>query len=202
MGMMLRAMLLWGCVAAGAHAAPGAAATLSGDWTLDEEASDSVEERFSHFRKVKPSGGFRNGGIGGRTDAPGSGRGRKGADQEDASPRGSLRKLVSAARLSIDAGDRVSIVYDGSITRHLEPNPNGRVYSASGEELVVDRFGYTLSFWDGGVLVIETTTRQGLDVVERYRLNRAANRLSVDISVTPPGEFGVDVLRIFDRSGT
>jgi hypothetical protein len=200
---MLRVFLLGGCVAgfAAAQAAPGDPPALAGAWKLDESASDSIKERFSHFRKAK-RGGFRDGGIGGRTDAAGSGRRRKGLDDEDSAPRGSLRDLVSAARLSIAGRERVSIIYDEHIRRDLEPNPHGRVYSASGEELVVDRFGYTLSFWDGDALVIETTTRRGLDIVERYRVNRAANRLTVDISVTPPGEFGVEILRVFDREPT
>lgn len=169
---------------------------LSGSWVLDEAASDSIKERFKHFRKSK-RGGFRDGGIGGKTDRAGSGRKRSADD--DAAPRGSVRDLVSAARLSIAGREHVSIVYDDRITRELEPNPNGRVYSASGDELVVDRFGYTLSFWEGDVLVIETTTRRGLDIVERYRVDRAAKRLTVEISVTPSGEFGVDILRVFDR---
>ncbi len=179
-----------------AAAAVEAAAPLAGTWILDTAASDSVEERFKHFRKAK-RGGFRDGGIGGRTDRSGSGRKRSGDD--DATPRGSVRDLVSAARLSIAGREHISIVYDERITRQLEPNPNGRVYSASGDELVIDRFGYTLSFWEGDVLVIETTTRRGLDVVERYRVDRAAKRLTVEISVTPSGEFGVDILRVFDR---
>ena len=191
------------CACAAAFTAvPAAAANsvpLAGSWILDEAASDSIEERFKHFRKSK-RGGFRDGGIGGKTDRAGSGRKRR--DGEDAAPRGSVRALVSATRLSIAGTEHVSIVYDGRITRNLEPNPNGRVYSASGDELVVDRFGYTLSFWDGDVLVIETTTRHGLDVVERYRVNGADNRLTVEISVTPSGEFGVDILRVFEREPT
>lgn len=195
-----RVILLCGCAAvfSTAPAAPGNRAALAGAWILDEAASDSIDERFSHFRKAK-RGGFRDGGIGGRTDRAGSGRRSKGLDDEDSAPRGSLRDLVSAARLSITGGERVSIMYDAHISRDLEPNPDGRVYSASGDELVVDRFGYTLAFWDGDVLVIETTTRRGLDVVERYRVNRAGDRLTVEISVTPSGEFGVDILRVFER---
>lgn len=181
-----------------ALAAPENRTALAGTWILDESASDSIDERFSHFRKAK-RGGFRDDGIGGRTDRAGSGRSRTGGDDEDVTPRGSLRDLVSAARLSIAGREHVSIRYDEHITRNLEPNPNGRVYSASGDELVVDRFGYTLSFWEGDVLVIETTTRRGLDVIERYRLDRDADRLTVEISVTPSGEFGVDILRVFER---
>lgn len=195
---ILRVVLM--CIyATGLATAPAVAeeaAPLVGTWILDEAASDSVEERFKHFRKSK-RGGFRDGGIGGRTDRAGSGHNRYAED--DAAPRGSVRDLVSATHLSITGSEHVSIVYDEHITRTLEPNPNGRVYSASGEELVVDRFGYTLSFWEGDVLVIETTTRRGLDVVERYRMDRAAKRLTVEISVTPSGEFGVDILRVFDR---
>ncbi len=193
-------ILFCGCAAAFsvAPAAPDNRAALAGTWILNESASDSIDERFSHFRKAK-RGGFRDDGIGGRTDRTGSRRSRKGGDDEDVAPRGSLRDLVSAARLAIAGQEHVSISYDEQITRKLEPNPNGRVYSASGDELVVDRFGYTLSFWDGDVLVIETTTRRGLDVVERYRLDRGADRLTVEISVTPSGEFGVDILRVFER---
>ena len=204
MRTILRVILLCSCMSGltAVQAAPADPAAFTGAWILDEAASDSVEKRFSHFRKAK-RGGFRDGGIGGRTDAAGSGRRRKqGPDDEDVAPRGSLRDLVSAAHLSITGREHVSIIYDGSITRTPEPNPNGRVYSASGDELVVDRFGYTLAFWDGEVLVIETTTRHGLDIVERYRVNRAADRLTVDISVTPPGEFGVEILRVFERAPT
>lgn len=198
MKAILKAVVLCVC-ATGYSAVPAAAddpVPVAGSWVLDEAASDSVEERFKHFRKAK-RGGFRDGGIGGKPDRAGSRRKRSAED--DAAPRGSLRDLVAAARLSIAGREHVSIVYDGRITREFEPNPNGRVYSASGDELVVDRFGYTLSFWEGDVLVIETTTRRGLDIVERYRVDRAAQRLTVEISVTPSGEFGVDILRVFDR---
>jgi len=172
---------------------------IDGAWTLNVKASDSVDEKFKHFRKTR-RGGFRDGGIGAGKGGKMGGQHGEAADDGAERRAGTIRDIVGAEQLDIAGRESVSIDYNGIITRELSPNPHGRVYSASGAELVTDRFGHTLSFWQGNTLVVETTTRRGLDVIERFRIDRDSGRLVVDIKVTPSGEFGVEFSRVFDRS--
>ena len=177
-----------------------AAPAIHGHWVLNARASDSAKKRFKAFEEP-PRGGFRQGGIGvgknGRLN-----RGGDDGDQPDMDARYvSMRTIVGADSIYIDGFEAVTIVYDGEVTRNLVPNPHGRVYSASGQELVEDEFGHTLSFWGGSVLVVETTTFRSVKIVERYRADSKNDQLIISTEIKPSGRAAVDLVRVFDRAG-
>jgi len=178
-----------------------------GQWQLNDGLSDSVEKKYRAFEEPV-RGGFRNGGIGaGRNRKLGRSTGGPSAveiefrhDDPDRIARTStMRKVVSAKSLNIGGGDELLVVYDDEHKRKLVPNPYGRVFSASGDELIADRFGHTLSFWQKNVLVVETKTRGGVNIVERYRFDRRISKLRVSTSVTPSGRAGIKFERVYDR---
>ncbi|MFT4564492.1 MAG: hypothetical protein ACI9BW_004259 [Gammaproteobacteria bacterium] len=182
---------------------------IVGVWTLNVALSDSVEKKFSAFDEPV-RGGFREGGIGAGT------RGKLGpksgartateieyqADEPDRIARTvSMRKILSAPSIAITGDKELLVIYDEKYQRKLIPNPYGRVFSASGDELIADDYGYTLSFWRKNELVVETTS-QGVDIVERYRYQPKNSKLKVSTSVTPSGRAGIQFVRIFDAAGS
>jgi hypothetical protein len=102
--------------------------------------------------------------------------------------------------LHIDGYGDVALSYDGKLTRYLAPNPAGRVFSASGKELVGDEFGRSLSYWDDAVLVVETITAWGVAVVERFRQTDDASTLIVLVAVELPGRDAVQWTRAYERA--
>ena len=71
-----------------------------------------------------------------------------------------------------NVGEHAMVVtYDEEISRNVRPNPEGRVFSASGDELVSDTFGHTLAYWQNKTLVLETDPPHGGQIVEKFALN-------------------------------
>jgi len=181
--------------------------SIQGEWVINAAASDSVTEKYAAF--VAPrQGGFRNGGIGtGRSGKLGSsGPSRRGpvalSEPDEEALISSMRKIISAERLRIEGLDKVVITYDEKFMRNFVPNPGGRIYSASGDELIEDEFGFTLSYWRKNVLVVETATHRGVDIVERYKYDREKSRLTISSTVTPSGREGIKIVRVFVRSAS
>jgi hypothetical protein len=117
---------------------------------------------------------------------------------------GTAYPLVIAQRLDIAsiAPDRLAITYDEALPRELRLNPAGRVFSASGGELVEDTIGYSLAYRDGDSVVIETDPPDGGKVTERLRVTAAPRRLEYSIRIdmrvlTEPVEF----VRVMDPAG-
>lgn len=180
---------------------------IIGNWQLNDRLSDSARKKFEAF-DAPVRGGFRDGGIGaGRNRKLGRASGDPSAleiefrhDDPDRIARTSkMRKVVSAAALKIGGNKELLVVYDDEHKRKFVPNPHGRIFSASGDELIADRFGHTLSFWQKHVLVVETKTRDGVNVVERYRYDRRISKLRISTSVTPSGRSGIEFERVYDR---
>ncbi len=200
---------------------PAAAASpetpLLGHWVLDEEHSDDPEEAFDGKLRKRRAGGFPGAGPGAPPPgAPDSGpamaqreyweelrKSKERRSRKDIRRLGTAYPLLTAASLDISAGAQgLSFLYDELLPRTVRPNPDGRVYSASGEELVADSIGYTLSYWDKGELVLETDPPDGGSYVERLILNGATQRLEyrirLDLRVL---EEPVELTRVFARSG-
>jgi hypothetical protein len=183
----------------------GARQAIVGAWILNEDRSDSAREKFEAFDEPV-RGGFREGGIGAGT------RGRLGAKSGDPSASEleyladdpdriarnvSMREILFAGSINIAGDKELVVIYDEQYQRKLVPNPYGRVFSASGDELIADDYGHTLSFWRKNELVVETKT-EGVSIVERYRFEPKGARLKVSTSVTPSGRAGIEFVRIFD----
>lgn len=167
---------------------------VQGSWQLNDAASDSFKEKFKAIAK-RPRGGFRQGAL---DNSDSRSWKRDLADQRARFER--AQRVASAARLDIIGHTEITLTYDGEITRHLVASPNGRVYSASGQELVEDALGFTLTFWSNGVLVIETMTDREIKITETYRLDVDAGQLIVSISIKARGEDSLDLRRVYDRA--
>jgi hypothetical protein len=182
---------------------------LLGEWVLNTELSDSADRQFEVF-DAPVLGGFSDGGVGVRKKrkllaASGGRRSMEIKFQDDDPDRIArterMRKIVSASSLYLVGKRELLITYDRKYRRKLLPNPFGRVFSASGDELIEDRYGRTLSFWRKNRLVVETKTEGGTDIVELYSYDLRLSKLKITTTVTPSGRAGIEFHRVFDAVG-
>lgn len=188
-----------------------AAPDLSGAWVLVEDASDDVEDRFDgklrRERYPTPLGDGSSAGPRNARDATQEGywetvrSGKERGSLKNLRRLGSAYPLVKAARLDIAAAaDGYAVTYDGELPRFVRPNPAGRIFSASGEELVVDTLGHSLAYWDKDTLVVENDPPNGGKVVEKFRLGENPHRLHHSVKVRLRVlEEPVTVRHVFER---
>lgn len=211
-GLLLASLLLMPGAAA---ADDRLAAALQGNWELNEDASDDIDDVLDDkLRKLPrtPPAIAREGGVGQRTSREMQqqaywdtlARSRERRAKKNLRRLGTAYPLILAESVTIaDDADGLRFTYDGELPRLVRPNPEGRVYTANGDELVVDTIGYTLSYWDGKVLVLETDPPNGGGrFVERVELSDGGRQLKYSVNLklrvlTEP----VTVHRVFDRAG-
>ena len=187
---------------------------IEGSWQLDEKLSDDPKKVFKG--KLRKSS----------SPTPGSAKVAAADDTsfertqqeywalvKDGNERGSikdLRRLGTAYPLVKNShfdisrySDGYEIVYDQDLPRTVIPNPAGRVFTASGDELVVDTMGHTLTYWDGQVLVIESDPPTGGKVIERLEVQGSPRQLhySIKIRLRVLKE-PVELKRVFQPTGT
>ncbi|GEM_PF-1298682 len=116
---------------------------------------------------------------------------------------GSCYPLLTAEKLAIDfnaADNSFKFEYDDLLPRDVIPNPNGRIYSAKGDELVADSIGHTLTYWDKDVLVLETDAPEGGKYIERLALVGQPAKLEYSIKlVLRVLKETITVKRIYER---
>ena len=79
--------------------------------------------------------------------------------------------------------------------RHLEAGSRSQVSMPTGD-LADERVG-----WDGDTLVIDRETREGPDVIERFRWLKASDQLEYRLAVSGDSELaGIKLKRVYDRS--
>jgi hypothetical protein len=191
------------------------AARLSGHWTLDEDRSEDAEDAFDgklrkrRFDSSLPSGSSSPGQRRTVADKSQEEYWRTVAENEERRASSNLNRLgtvyplITAAELDISpSGSGLDIVYDGLLPRYVRPNPGGRVFSASGDELVADTIGYTLAYWDGDDLMLETDPPDGGKYIERLRLSDGGKRIEYRVKVRSRVlEEPVEMVREFVRAG-
>jgi len=210
MGRCWRVWLLW--LACLASFAVGAADPLLGTWQFNEEASSDTDEAFDGklgretypvpqtTRNPNPSARERS--QSNYWETVRAGRERHSA--KNLRRLGTAYPMVKSIELSIAAepGGYV-MTYDGELPRSLRPNPGGRVFSAKGDELVHDTFGYTLTYWDGRTLVVEADAPDGGKVIERLAVRENPHQLEYEVKIDLPVlEEPVSVTRLFDPATT
>ena len=188
-------------------------ADLSGQWVLDKKSSDDAEDAFDGKLRKLPF----------TTPLPSTPQRRRETTVERAQSDyweqirqreerrsmknlgriGTVYPLLLATRFDIAAqDDAYMFVYDGTLPRLVKPNPAGRIFSARGDELVVDTFGHTLSYWEGNTLVLETDPPDGGKYLERVRVSASPRRLEYRVNVNVRElEEPVEVLRVFIPAG-
>ena len=205
---VLCCMLVLLLTCSSSHAAPD----LSGAWELDAKKSTDPEDAFKGKlrRDSYPvphidTGGERNT----PHDVQQSAYWDTIRDGKEARSIKNLRRLgiaypmVKAERLQLDAEDGgYEVTYDGDLPRSVRPNPKGKVFSAKGDELVHDTFGYTLSYWDKDSLVMEADAPEGGRVTERLTLRDIPHQLESVVRVQMPLLVEpVEVRRLFNPAG-
>ena len=183
----LAAFLLAGGIA---HAEPA----IEGSWVIDEELSDDTKKAFSGKLRKRgfptPRPPVRKGGEKGRYDETQNAYWDTVREGKDRSSLKNLRRLgavyplVKAGRFDISRlDDGYEILYDGELPRSIKPNPAGRVFSASGEELVADTLGHTLAYWESGTLILETDPPNGGKVIEKITVKSNPRQLLYQIKL-------------------
>lgn len=110
--------------------------------------------------------------------------GKEASSIKDLRRLGTAYPLVKNKRFDITRRPKAyDFLYDGELPREVRPNPAGRVYSASGDELVVDTLGHTLSYWEGQVLVLEGDPPTGGKIIERFAIEEDPLRLTYSITI-------------------
>jgi len=187
--LLVLCLLLLVCAAQPLSAAPA----IVGSWTLDVKGSGDPEKLFKgKLRRHREPVPVMQGG-GERTtpydvtqlsywDSV-----RKG---EEARSSKNLRRLgiaypmVKAERLDIaEEVGGYRLTYENDLPRSVRPNPNGKVFSAKGDELVRDTFGYTLTYWDKDTLVVEADAPEGGKVIERFTVRENPHQLEYVVRV-------------------
>ena len=59
----------------------------------------------------------------------------------------------------------------------------GKVFSAKGDELVQDTFGYTLTYWENDTLVVEADAPEGGKVIEKLTIRENPHQLEYVVRI-------------------
>ena len=194
------------------HAMPAAAdpAAIVGRWQLDVAASDNAVAELKGIRGSK----------GKRRSPPGSDRpdrlapstqerywekanvGRDWQHSKELAHAGPVQRLLESENLEIVAtDDGYLFIYADGYERAVVPNLAGRVFTASGDELVIDAIGHTLAYWDEASLLLETRIKRGGKLIERFTTSADGTRLTIKIEIDRRDWKWIAKLeRIFDRA--
>ncbi|MGR8947930.1 MAG: hypothetical protein ACU84Q_07780 [Gammaproteobacteria bacterium] len=171
---------------------------ISGFWELDEVASDDPESALKDIGKFDENKRRKRDSQGPKGDRPIGGDTYKrywqhvAEDKEwqkvaNAAHRGSIKSLVFNSRLAIAQTETgFKVWYQDGFVRDINPNPYGRVFSASGDELVANDLGRTLSYVKKDKIISETRTKPRGEILESFRTSPALDKLFVSIKVDRP----------------
>ena len=196
-----------------ALAAPCAGeSSIAGSWVLDEELSDDVEDAFNGKLRRRsfptPTAAVRPGEKKSQQEMSQDNywetikKSRERRSMKNLTRLGTAYPLLTVTHLVIESNaGNFKFVYDDLLPRTVKPNSEGRIFSASGDELVADTIGHTLGYWEKDQLVLETDAPTGGKYIERLKLIGQAARLeySIKVNVRALNE-PVEVKRIFRRS--
>lgn len=166
-------------------------ATFAGRWQLDpgsstEPASELKGIRASKVRmksSVTPGPGARPGEATQQRYWQEANAGKQWQHSKELVHAGPLQRVLETENLEIIThGDGYLFVYADGFERLVVPNPGGRVFTASGDELVKTDIGYTLAYWENETLVLETRIERGGEMFERIT-TEANGRLRVHITI-------------------
>ena len=193
---------LWVCLATLFQLTPLGAAEIkidiSGFWQLDEAASDDPRPMLKDIGKFEKKKRKDVESTGPRGDKPiGSDTYKRywehvAEDKEwrkvaNAAHKGSIKSLVFNRRLAIAQTENgFKVWYQDGFVRDINPNPYGRVFSASGDELVANDLGRTLSYVKKDKIISETRTKPRGEILESFQASPDKQKLFVTIKVDRP----------------
>ena len=170
-----------------------AAPMISGAWTLDEKGSADPEKVFKGKlrRHGEPTPVMRGGGERSTPyDLAQLAYWESVRDGKERNPIRLLRRLGIAYPMvkteTLDIAEEVGgyrITYDNDLPRSVRPNATGKVFSAKGDELVQDTFGYTLTYWENDTLVVEADAPEGGKVIEKLTIRENPHQLEYVVRI-------------------
>ncbi len=164
---------------------------LAGRWQLDVAASTDPAAELKGIRASKvrtagpdmPSSGKRPGQATEQRYWQEANAGEQWRHSKELVHAGPLQRILESENLEIITRDSGYLfVYADGFERPVVPNAAGRVFTASGEELVETEIGYTLAYWEGDTLVLETRIERGGEMFERITIDQD-QRLSINITI-------------------
>ena len=203
MGPLFGALLL--CCSIACIADTG---VLTGTWVIDEDSSGTLEDEIDTLKQEYRDYQTEQGTIS-DPDKPDPFQSRRQLGEKEWAKRGSpvgkpsltVRKMVRAESIKLYVSERIVVAYDGEIKRLLNPNPIGRVHSATGKGVSKDVFGQTLAYLDADAVVIETRTYSAERLVERFEIDQH-ERLKVTTDLhNPTWRRDIKFVRYYTRAG-
>lgn len=179
---------------------------LSGNWILDEDASGTLAVETNRLKTEERDyqseyGSSENG------EKPDPFGKRRYGDKDWQTRRSGLvsnasvvvRQMLECTELKLYVADRIVVSYDGKVKRLINPNPAGRVYSATGKGVSTDTVGQTLAYLDDASFVIETRTNAAERMAERFALTDE-DKLKITVSLkNPEWRREIEFVRYFVR---
>ena len=150
---------------------------LSGSWVLNEDASGTLSAEVN-LLKTEERDYQSEYGSSDSNEKPDPFGKRRFGDKDWQTRRSGLvssasvvtRQMLQCETIKLYVADRIVVAYDGKVKRLVNPNPAGRVYSATGKGVSTDAVGQTLAYLDDAAFVIETRTNSAERLAERFEL--------------------------------
>ena len=200
-----RLLVLFALASLAASATCNANENYNGSWQLNEDRSDDLQDVMERVRREHQEV------IDQREEARQKRNSRPdifGRDRswDDNRARGAtaiipklMRTMISSDVIKIYFSRKLAIAYGQTHKRLLTPNPNGRVYSASGAGLSKDDIGETLSYIENGILFIETRTKVGR-LTERIDALEDPGSLIVTWTIDAPAvDRPIEMTTVYDK---
>jgi hypothetical protein len=203
MGPLFAALLL--CCSIVCIADTGA---LTGTWAIDEDSSETLQDEIDTLKQEYRDHQTEQGTIS-DPDQPDPFQSRRELGEKEwairsggqvAKPSLSVRTMLRAESIKLYVSERIVVAYDGEIKRLLNPNPIGRVHSATGKGVSKDVFGQTLAYLDADAVVVETRTYSAERLVERFEIDQHERlKLTTDLH-NPTWRRDIKFVRYYTRA--
>lgn len=208
-------LVLLGAVLATPFRAAAGATGMNGEWVLDAGASENLEDssrKMNDALNLKWREKRENKFSKDQHKATGTNRFQNqldatermiGEDSRSLDWTGSaeVQRILESKSIKLYQARKIAILYDGKQKRLLSVNPSGRAYSVKGAEITDDGVGSSLTYFDDGYLVIETSPPVGGQLIERYHLDDSQNQMVQELSIEErPGGPALEFARRFNRA--
>ena len=166
--------------------------SINGRWQLDAELStDSADElkgiRKSKKKKSRKSETKKSSGPTNATQQrywQHANEGKEWKRSRELVHAGPIQRLLESTNLEIVLdGDGYLFIYADGYERPVVPNPGGRVFTASGQELVQSEIGFTLAYAKDQTLNLETRIKKGGQLLEMISLSADGDTLTINIEI-------------------